>query len=724
MQKSRILKRFTIFISLIAALFFCTFQPLNAQHQPLLPDETIKCIINQVSGDIALEHIRQLADFHRLQPSPEYHRAAQYIANWAKKYGLKNVNIESFPADGTKMNYTFTTRPAWEASEGELWLIKPKKKKLVSYKEIPLCLATYSRDTNVETELIDVGSGIYSTDYDGKDVEDKIVLASGHPSSVIIRAVFQRKALGVISYYTIDFQKTRRPADYENQITWGRIPYSDYKGKKPTFAFMISYRMALDLKEMLDRNIKVTIAAKIKARTFSGNYEIVTAEIPGKIKQEEEILFIAHLDHYKPGANDNASGSSAILEIARSFIELLKEKKITPPQRTIRFMWVPEINGTMAYLAGHPKAFERTKAVINMDMVGEDLKKCKSSLHLYRTPDSLPHYLSDVVQNFLEYTKVTNREDSIGDQTNLIISSNGTRDGFDCSVEPHMGGSDHYIFNDGSIRIPAVAFICWPDVFYHSSEDTPDKCDPTTLKRVAFIGLSSALFLANIDSNNAKRLVLECYSKAKERLARDFKKASDTITLSPKDNLTKNYKEAKIILKYSYHREFKMLGSIAQIAAKDNILNDLTKQMQNALIEEEKKNQKNIYYYYSALFQKYDLKPVEMTFTIAESHSLVPYRANTYRGPIDGDFLDRHMGGKGLGSLKLLALAQNKIMNLYSIMYELLNFVDGKRNIMQIRNAVSAEFQPLPLDAVKEYFRALEKAGIIVFKNIESDNNY
>ncbi len=42
MQKARLLKRFTIFISLIVALFFCTFQLLIAQHQPLLPDETIK----------------------------------------------------------------------------------------------------------------------------------------------------------------------------------------------------------------------------------------------------------------------------------------------------------------------------------------------------------------------------------------------------------------------------------------------------------------------------------------------------------------------------------------------------------------------------------------------------------------------------------------------------------------------------------------------------------
>jgi hypothetical protein len=86
-------KFFAIFFSFFLLLFFCAIQPLSAQHQPLLPDKTIKCIINQVSDDIALEHIQQLADFHRLQPSSEYHRAAQYVANWAKKYGLQNVNI-------------------------------------------------------------------------------------------------------------------------------------------------------------------------------------------------------------------------------------------------------------------------------------------------------------------------------------------------------------------------------------------------------------------------------------------------------------------------------------------------------------------------------------------------------------------------------------------------------------------------------------------------------
>src|SRR5205807_2422915 len=48
--------------------------------------------------------------------------------------------------------------------------------------------------------------------------------------------------------------------------------------------------------------------------------------------------------------------------------------------------------------------------------------------------------------------------------------------------------------------------------------------------------------------------------------------------------------------------------------------------------------------------------------------------------------------------------------------YETLNFVDGKRNAQQIRDAVSAEYGPVPLEAVIEYLKALEKIGLISAK--------
>jgi hypothetical protein len=45
--------------------------------------------------------------------------------------------------------------------------------------------------------------------------------------------------------------------------------------------------------------------------------------------------------------------------------------------------------------------------------------------------------------------------------------------------------------------------------------------------------------------------------------------------------------------------------------------------------------------------------------------------------------------------------------------YETLNFVDGVLDTQQIRDRVSAEYGPIPLDKVIEYLKALEKIGII-----------
>ena len=46
-------------------------------------------------------------------------------------------------------------------------------------------------------------------------------------------------------------------------------------------------------------------------------------------------------------------------------------------------------------------------------------------------------------------------------------------------------GSDHYILSDPTVGIPSPMIIHWPDRFYHSSHDTPDKCDPRSLARKA-----------------------------------------------------------------------------------------------------------------------------------------------------------------------------------------------------------------------------------------------
>ena len=50
------------------------------------------------------------------------------------------------------------------------------------------------------------------------------------------------------------------------------------------------------------------------------------------------------------------------------------------------------------------------------------------------------------------------------------------------------------------------------------------------------------------------------------------------------------------------------------------------------------------------------------------------------------------------------------------VTYEIANFVDGTRTVSEIRDAVSAEFEPLELTAVAEYLDLLARAGAITFK--------
>jgi hypothetical protein len=50
------------------------------------------------------------------------------------------------------------------------------------------------------------------------------------------------------------------------------------------------------------------------------------------------------------------------------------------------------------------------------------------------------------------------------------------------------------------------------------------------------------------------------------------------------------------------------------------------------------------------------------------------------------------------------------------VTYEIVNFIDGTRSVGEIRDAVSAEFEPVELAAVAEYIDLLAAAGAVTFK--------
>jgi hypothetical protein len=82
-----------------------------------------------------------------------------------------------------------------------------------------------------------------------------------------------------------------------------------------------------------------------------------------------------------------------------------------------------------------------------------------------------------------------------------MMEKNGSTDAFRFFVHQATGGSDHICFNNASVAVPAIEFFTWPDQWYHADTDTPDKADPTEMKRVAFIGAATAWVSANLDDS-------------------------------------------------------------------------------------------------------------------------------------------------------------------------------------------------------------------------------
>src|SRR5215831_5804281 len=463
----------------------------SAQKPPLLPEDQVKALAQELSGETAKRNLEGIVRNHRQRGSKGFHAAAEIVAERARVYGLSNVEILQFPADGKIFYGPQRSRPPWDAEFAELWELRKDGDSwkpaalMASYESIPVTLAEDSESADVTADLIDVGNGTAESDYAGKDVRGKIVLAAAQPGAVQELAVDKFGAAGIISYALNQPQAWR--GDDDTLIRWGHL---ESFPKTKTFAFMVSLKTSRALRERLRGGEQIRVHATVRAGQHPGNYEIVTAAIPGsdpKLK-EQEIAFSCHLDHQRPGANDNASGCVTILEVARTLQKLIREGKLPAPLRTIRFIWPPEIEGTTTLLNAKPEFAHRIKAVIHMDMVGGGLET-KAIFHVTRGPLSLPSFIHDVAWAFADWLNVQSYQFAAsGNAAYPMVAPEGGKEPLRAESTAYTMGSDHDVYQDSSFAIPAIYLNDWPDRFIHTNFDSAANIDPTKLKRAAFIG--------------------------------------------------------------------------------------------------------------------------------------------------------------------------------------------------------------------------------------------
>ena len=650
----------------------------------------------ELSGTNAKNIASDIWRFDRTCSYSRFAESAEYCANLLRSIGVENVRIWDFPADGKTIYGDRRMPKAWDAEEAELRIVEPSDavEILASYRDEPLSLAMGSAATppeGLEAELVYVENASREKSYDSVDVKGKIVFTSTHAASLGIAK--KKGAIGIVSDYMPTFDTAREtPMDLAEGRTWTKIDHNS-----GGFAFIITPRQGANLRSLLKRSGKVKVYAKVKARSYDGKLKMVDAFIPGQ-NPEQEFLIIAHL--FEPGANDNASGSALSIELARSILSLIGKSKLARPKRSIRILLSYEFMSTMAYACTQKDTMDRMIGGINPDMVGEDQWLCKSALIYHAVPDACSSYLMYFAHTLFDYHAETMIKPPMGRQYRYFWTLSAEYEGNDC------------IISDPSIGVPTIQITQWPDRFYHSSLDTPDKISVYSMKKSGVIVGTFAYFLANAGPEEAVWLADQVYLRAKhnlgstvQRMLLESRKSAGNGELGSEHGAGKYQEVADEIsrrLDYLVERDRSAIEAITELAGDDAQAKTYIARTAERLLDAANRQREYVAEYVGALAPQAvapNLKEPEEETQETEAASIIPARKVigplSFVGLTNEERAERSKLGKGIPA---------------SFVF----WMDGKRDLAKIAQLMEQETgAKVSLERLINYCRFLERHGYV-----------
>lgn len=569
------------FIPLVFCSLLAAGSPTAARAQsiPFLSDDEIRMLSNELSGDRAFEHIRILSQWHRNSGMGGYFQAADYIVKAAKEAGLEDVRFIEQPFDGD--NYA--------AKSAELRMVEPVEAKLADIGEAAVYLADGSHDADLTAELVWIGDDLNDS-LGGLDVAGKIVLTPGSPWWAVTKAVWEKGAVGVVSYGT---SEGRNPMDAPDQIAWTSIPSRPPEGKKGTFAFILPPRKGEALRKILQTDRMQDILATGK-RTKGGRILLrarvdtqfdppphrtgfVEAWIRGSKYHDQQIVFTAHLQEEKWSANDDGSGCANILEIGRAYKKLIDEGRIPRPLRDLRFWWTDEIYSEYRYFGDHPEEPKKMLANLHQDMVGANQAMGSRVQHMILPPHSITSFLDPVFESVGNFLVLTNNGYLAASRsggyprpyTRPLYSTNGTRDGYNARFVPFFSSSDHMCFVEGAVGVPAAATINWDDPYIHSSDDDLWQIDQTQLLRNQFLIGATGFALAYAGPADLPLYLAEIYAQGQRRLGVDLQAVSQVVNADGDATPAARWDDAVALIEKGVEREERALRSVRSLLRGD-----------------------------------------------------------------------------------------------------------------------------------------------------------
>ncbi len=418
--------------------------------------------------------------------------------------------------------------------------------------------------------------------------------------------------------------------------------------------------------------------------------------------------------------------------MGRAYIKLIKEGKLPRPKRTINFQWLAEISGTNYWLGAHPDKAAKLIGDLNFDMEGIRVADSRSYWVLQRTPDSFPSYINDIAQSMMEYVADISRE-RVRFRGNGYLpsqpveSERGSKDAFYIKIDKHYGSSDHVSYMQHGI--PAVMFITWPDMWYHSSEDTPDKMDSTQFKRAAAVGLGSLAALAGGTDELAARILQENIGRGLARMGESHTKGLGYMAdvKSPAE-LNGAWRESRVAIQHAAEIEKAVVRSASilytdvdagkkRTAAFEPLIDKRAAALldEAAAVYQLQAAQRGLA---PAMAQapappakgsvaKMSAQPAEPTLTAEEKEAANLVVEVT--PPAGGAGGGRGGGGGGGGGGRGGGRGGPSLPTEYNAEFSAI--LGRKMTVLEIRDFLSGEFSPLPLSDVMAVLKAREAAG-------------
>ena len=430
-------------------------------------DVVLSQLLESISGTRAKDTVNRIARFHRIQASPGFDDALATVRSELEALSIA-TRVSEYPADGRTATFGWISPPGWRIDGGTLRQVEPEAADglLCSFDEVPTSILGQSAGGAVEAELVHIGVGASPSDYEGIAIAGKFLLTSGRPSQWR-KHIRGKGAAGIVLYP----DSARASASYDLVQYMGLFPRAEDL-EAGLLGFSISRREADRLLARLAEG-PVRLRGEVDAAFIDHPMRTLDAWIPGSDPAAGEVLLAAHLCHPAQSANDNASGSGLLVEIARAVSSLAAEGRL---RNTVRFLWIPEFSGAVPWVAEHAESLRNVRLSINLDMVGQSPETIGEPLRIFR----IPNVHATAVNAFFEPILERIAEDE------RALAPEGSRRFLHWVFDRPTGGSDHLVFGAPPASIPSVMFG-HDDRYWHTNLDTIDRVDPTRLKHVGLL---------------------------------------------------------------------------------------------------------------------------------------------------------------------------------------------------------------------------------------------